>query len=103
MFLPMMGFLFALAGLGCLLLLAATVNRRFPPLTPKPLVPYLGFICLFAALGASCLSVALGMLGDMVLKSQGLGFLGFFAGYILGGCGGVALGFWKASGFSRSR
>ena len=98
MFLPMMGFSFVLIVVGSLALLIATVNRRSPPLSPKPLIPYVGFICMFSGLGAFSLSMGLGALGESILKpNNALTFLGFFAGYVLGGLGGAALGFKLAS------
>ncbi|MDQ3816349.1 MAG: hypothetical protein M3362_01505 [Acidobacteriota bacterium] len=101
MLLPMMVFPFALAGFGCLMLLIAAVNRRFPPLSPKPFVPYLGFICLFAGSGAFFLSIGLAVIGDTVLRSDGWAALGLLMGYVVGGCGGAAFGFKAASSFNR--
>lgn len=97
MFLPMMGFLFALIVVGSLALLIAMANRLSPPLNPKPLLPYVGFICLFAGLSAFSLSMGLGALGEIILRSHVLSGLGFLAGYVLGGLGGAALGFKLAS------
>lgn len=101
MILPMMGFLFALILVGGFALLIATVNRISPPLRPQPLLPYVGFVCLFAGLGALLLSMGLGLIAEKVFRSHGLAGIGFFGGYVLGGCGGAALGFIKAS-FRRS-
>ena len=98
MMLPMMGFVFGLIGLGGLAIVIASINRRFPPLRPRPVLPYVGFICLFSGLGALLFSMGLGVLGESVFRLRvELSFIGFFGGYALGGLGGAALGFKLAS------
>lgn len=90
MLLPMMGFLFALIIVGSLSSLIAIGDPQH-----ATIAPYIGFICLFAGLGALCLSSGFYTLGEVV-RSDKLAGLGFFAGYALGGLGGAMLGFSKA-------
>ena len=97
-----MMFPLVLIAIGGFASVVAAINRRFPPLTPKPLLPYVGYICLFAGLGAFVLSMGLWLVGEELLglRSQAPA-LGFVGGYVLGGCGGAALGFMKACKLSR--
>ncbi len=60
------------------------------------LVPYIGFVCLFAGLGASLSSAVLGLIGGVILQSEVLSGLGFLAGYVFGGLGGALFGFKRA-------
>ncbi|HEY5885823.1 MAG TPA: hypothetical protein VIT88_14125 [Pyrinomonadaceae bacterium] len=57
--------------------------------------PYLGFVFLFAGLGALLLSVGLTMPAELLRYHEVAGFL-FFAGYAIGGLGGAVLGLFKA-------
>ncbi len=106
MILPMIGFVFGLILLGSFASVIATIDKRSPPVTHKPLLqfllPYVGYVCLFAGLGALILSMGLAFLGEKFFGPHAeVSGLGFFGGYALGGCGGAALGFRKASKFSR--
>jgi len=91
MLMPMFGFVFALlvvGGLGTLVAVGDPQNAR--------LAPYVGFVSLFAGLGALSLSITLGFIGEFVVRSETVSGLGFFAGYILGGLGGATFGFYRA-------
>jgi hypothetical protein len=106
MILPMMGFVFGLILLGSFASVIAMIDKRSPPVTPKPLLqfllPYVGYVCLFAGLGALILSMGLAFIGEKFFGPRaGVSGLGFFGGYVLGGCGGAAFGFSKASKFGR--
>ena len=108
MMLPMIGFVLGLIALGSFALLMATIDRRSPPVSPKPLLqsslPYVGYVCLFAGLGALFFSMGMAALGESFFRARmKMSGLGFFAGYVVGGCGGAALGFSKAFKFSRPR
>jgi hypothetical protein len=59
--------------------------------------PYLGFVFLFAGLGALLFSVGLALLGQVLLRSEALSALGFFGGYTFGGLAGAVLGFIRAA------
>jgi hypothetical protein len=91
MLMPMFGFIFTLlvvGGLGTLVAIGDPQNAR--------LAPYIGFIALFAGIGALSLSLLLALIGQQVLRSDTLSGLGFFAGYVLGGLGGAAFGLHRA-------
>lgn len=103
MLLPMFGFLFALMLLGAVTLPAAFADRRHPALTPKPYAPYVGFGALFAGLGAFVLSLGLAALGYVLTRSDTLSAFGFLGGYVLGGCGGAALGVRQAYYFNHPK
>ena len=90
MVLPMMGLLFALIVVGGLGSLVAIGDPKH-----AALALYIGFVCLFAGVGALCFSWGLALFGE-ALHSETLSGLGFFGGYALGGLGGAALGFSKA-------
>ncbi|HEX8493696.1 MAG TPA: hypothetical protein VF658_12690 [Pyrinomonadaceae bacterium] len=86
----MMGFLFALIVVGSLGSLVAIGDPKH-----ATLAPYIGFVCLFAGLGALCLSWGLVLVSE-ALHSETLSGLGFFGGYAVGGLGGGVWGFSKA-------
>ena len=91
MLLPMFGLLMVLivvGGLACLVGFADPNHAR--------LAPYIGFISLFAGLGAALCSAVLGLIGELILQSEVLSGLGFLAGYVLGGLGGALFGFKRA-------
>ena len=91
MFLQMFGFILALlvvGGLGTLVAIGDPQNAR--------LAPYIGFVTLFAGIGALLLSLVLLFIGEQVLQSEVVSSLGFLAGYVLGGLGGAALGLYRA-------
>ena len=88
--LPMFGFITALlviGGLGTLVAVGDPNNAR--------LAPYIGFVSLFAGLGALSCSLLLALIGAG-LQSETVTGLGFFAGYAVGGLGGAATGFYTA-------
>jgi hypothetical protein len=91
MILPMFGllmFLIVVGGLGTLVAVGDPHHAR--------LAPYLGFVFLFAGLGALLLSVGLALFGQVVLRSEALSTSGFFGGYAFGGLAGAVLGFIRA-------
>src|ERR1700730_5415440 len=91
MLMPMFGFistLFVVGGLGTLVAIGDPQNTR--------LAPYIGFTALFAGLGALSLSLLLLLIGEQVLRSETLGGLGFFGGYVLGGLSGALFGLYRA-------
>jgi hypothetical protein len=91
MILPMFGlliFLIVVGGLATLVAVGDPRHARF--------APYLGFVFLFAGLGALLLSVGLALLGEVLLRSEALSMLGFFGGYAFGGLAGALLGFIRA-------
>jgi hypothetical protein len=91
MILPMFGLLMFLIVVGGLATLVAVGDPRH-----ARLAPYLGFVFLFAGLGALLFSIGLALLGQVLLRSEALSALGFFGGYGLGGLAGAALGFTRA-------
>ncbi len=58
------------------------------------LAPYIGFVALFAGLGALTLSVLLLLIGKVVFGTES--FLALFAGYVLGGLSGAVFGLCRA-------
>ncbi len=86
MVLPMFGFASLLLVVGGLATLVAVGDPQH-----ARIAPYLGFIFLFAGLGALLLCVGLALPGA-VLRSERLTGLGFFAGYAIGGVAGGVLG-----------
>jgi hypothetical protein len=91
MLLSMFGFvagLLVIGGLATLVVVGDPLNSR--------LAPYIGFVALFAGLGALSLSVILTVIGGLIFRSESLAGLGLFVGYILGGLGGAAFGFYRA-------
>jgi len=92
MILPMFGFIAALlvvGGLGILVAVGDPKNAR--------LAPYIGFVALFAAIGALCLCALLGLIAQVLIRSDAAAALGAFAGYVLGGLGGAIFGFNRAT------
>jgi hypothetical protein len=92
MIMPMFGFiatLLVIGGLGTLVAVGDPKNAR--------LAPYVGFVALFAAIGALLLSALLGLIGQVLIRSDAAAALGFFAGYVLGGLGGAIFGFDRAT------
>ena len=93
MILPMFGllmFLIVVGGLATLVAVGDPHHARF--------APYLGFVFLFAGLGALLFSIGLALLGQVVLRSEALAALGFVGGYAFGGLSGSVLGFIRAAG-----
>jgi hypothetical protein len=91
MLLPMFGLLLVLivvGGLACLVAIGDPNHVR--------LAPYLGFVCLFAGLGAALCSAVLGLIGEVILQSEVLSGLGFLTGYVFGGLSGALFGFKRA-------
>lgn len=60
------------------------------------LAPYIGFAALFAGIGALTLSLVLLFIGEKILQSETVSGLIFLGGYVLGGLGGAAFGFYRA-------
>ena len=87
---PMLGFVTVLIVVGGLATLVAVAD----PLHAR-IAPYLGFVFLFAGLGALLLCLSLALTGEL-LTSEKLAGLGFFAGYAIGGLGGAVFGFTQA-------
>lgn len=94
MILPMMGLLFAMFSVGALGVAFLFMKRSWRRLVPFAWVPVL------ASSGALilCWSLAVGL--ELLLASPRAGGIGFFAGYVLGGLLGAALGYWLALRFS---
>ena len=90
MLMPMLGFLSVLIVVGSLATLVAVGDPRH-----ARIAPYLGFVFLFAGLGALLLSGSLALLGEL-LGSDSVAGIGFLAGYALGGLGGAVLGLTRA-------
>jgi hypothetical protein len=92
MIMPMAGLILTLlvvGGLGTLVAIGDPKNAR--------LAPYIGFIALFAAIGALLLCALLGVIGQVLIRSDAAAALGSFAGYLLGGLGGAFFGFDRAT------
>jgi hypothetical protein len=88
---PMFGFIFTLlvvGGLGTAVAIGDPQGAR--------LAPYIGFMALFAGLGALSLSLLLAFIGNQLPASETVAGLGFFGGYVFGGLGGAAFGFIRA-------
>jgi hypothetical protein len=90
MVMPMLGFLSVLIVVGGLATLVAVGDPRH-----ARIAPYLGFVFLFAGLGALLLCFTLALIGEL-LNSETLTGIGFFAGYAIGGLGGGVLGLSQA-------
>ena len=80
--------LLVVGGLGTLVAVGDPENAR--------LAPYIGFIALFAGIGALSLSLLLTLIGQQLLNSETLAGLGFLGGYVLGGLGGGSIGLYCA-------
>ena len=91
MILPMFGLLMFLIVVGGLATLVAVGDPRH-----ARVAPYLGFIFLFAGLGALLFSIGLALLGQLLLHSEAASTLGFFGGYAVGGLAGAVHGFNRA-------
>ena len=74
----------------------ATLVAVGDPHNSSPLTLFVGFIVLCAGLGAASLSIILALIGAKLFESEALTSLGFFGGYIMGGFGGAAFGFYRA-------
>ena len=91
---PLMGFTFVLIIVGAIVTVAAIAGARV--FRYSILAPFVGFVCLFAGLGALALSSGLAILAEELVGSGSLEGLGFFGGYALGGLGGAVIGFRRA-------
>ena len=91
MLLPMFGFVLALLVVGALASLVAIGDPH-----QTRLALYIGFVSLFAGIGALCLSFGLAWLIGIIFRSETVGGMGFFVGYIIGGLGGAAFGLKRA-------
>ena len=92
MMLPMFGLIVAfivVGGLGTLVAVGDAHHAR--------LAPYIGFICLFAGLGALLFSFVFTVVGAIALRSDALTGESFFAGYSVGAVSGGLFGFWIAA------
>ena len=89
---PFIGLIFALVVVGGLATLVAVGD----PHNSSPLTLFVGFTAFFAGLGAASLSIILALIGAKLVESEALTGLGFFGGYIGGGFGGAAFGFYRA-------
>lgn len=65
------------------------------------LAPYLGFVCLFAGLGAVVFSFIFTVVAYIALHSESLTAAFFFAGYAGGAAIGGLFGYWMAARKSR--
>jgi hypothetical protein len=90
MFMPMLGLLTVLIVVGGLATLVAVGDPGH-----ARIAPYLGFVFLFAGLGALVLCLGLALIGEL-LHSESLTGIGFFAGYAIGGLAGAVFGLTKA-------
>ena len=87
MLLPMFGFLLALIVVGGLASLVAVGDPRH-----ARWAPFIGFVGLFAGLGALFLSLSLAWLLGAIFRSETVAGVGLLGGYVVGGLGGAALG-----------
>jgi hypothetical protein len=92
MMLPMYGLILALLVVGGLATIVAVGDPNH-----VRLAPYLGFICLFAGLGALVFSFIFTIVGDIALHSEALTAAFFFAGYAGGAAIGGLFGYWMAA------
>lgn len=86
MVLPMFAFVLTLIVVGGLASLVAAGDRH------ARWAPFIGFVFLFAGLGALFLSLGLVWLLGVIFRSRGGDGLGFLGGYAAGGLGGALLG-----------
>ena len=91
MLLPMFGFLFVLIVVGGLASLVAIGDPRH-----ARLAPFIGFVALFAGLGALFLSCGLTWLLGLFSRSDTVVGIGLLGGYVVGGLGGAAFGLKRA-------
>jgi hypothetical protein len=91
MLLPMFGFILALLVIGGLASLVAIGDPHH-----AHLALYIGFVSLFAGVGSLCLAFGLTWLMGIIFRSETVGGIGFFVGYIIGGLGGAAFGLKRA-------
>lgn len=91
MLLPMFGFILALIVTGGLASLVAVGDPRH---ARRAL--FIGFVALFAGLGALLLSLGLAWLLGAIMHSDAAAGVGFLGGYVLGGIGGAAFGLKRA-------
>jgi hypothetical protein len=91
MILPMYGFLLALIFIGGLASLVAVGDPRY-----ARRASFIGFVSLFAGLGALVLSLGLAWLLGAVFRSESMTGVGFLMGYVCGGLGGAAFGLRRA-------
>jgi hypothetical protein len=96
MILPMYGLILALLVVGGL----GTIVANGDPAHAR-LAPYLGFVCLFAGLGALVFSFIFPVVGHIALHSERLTAAFFFAGYAGGAAIGGLFGYWMATRKSR--
>jgi len=85
-------FIIALVVIGGL----ATLVAIGDPHNSSRLTLYFGFTALFAGVGAASLSIIFALIGAKLFDSATVTELGFFGGYVVGGFGGAALGFYRA-------
>jgi hypothetical protein len=88
---PFFGFILVLLVVGGLASLVAIGD----PIRSRG-TAYVGFTLFFAGVGALSLSIVLALIGWQLLHSDTLLSLGFASGYVLGGFGGAAFGFYRA-------
>ena len=86
--LPMYGLILAFIVVGGLATIVAVGDPHH-----ARLAPYIGFICLFAGLGALLFSLGFTMVGAIALRSDALTGASFFAGYAVGAVAGGVFGF----------
>ncbi len=91
MLLPMFGFLLALIVVGGLASLVAVGDPRH-----ARWAPFIGFVALFAGIGALFLSLGLAWLLGAIFRSETVAGVGLLGGYVVGGLGGAALGLKRA-------
>lgn len=96
MLIPMFGFVLTLIVVGGLASLVAVGDPRY-----ARLAPFVGFVALFAGLGALFLSLVLAWLAGLLFRSESVAFAGLLVGYVAGGLGGAAFGLKRAFGRRR--
>jgi len=92
MLIPMYGLILALlvvGGLGTIVAVGDPTHAR--------LAPYLGFVCLFAGLGALALSLVFTVVAEVGLHLEYLTGASFFVGYVGGALIGGLLGYRMAA------
>ncbi len=91
MLLPMFGFVLVLMVAGGLASLVAAADPRHARWTP-----FIGFVALFAGLGAFLLSLGLAWVLGAIFHSETAAGVGFLGGDVVGGLGGAAFGLNRA-------